>query len=74
MKPSKTPGTRQLQLPWEVDESQIWSSLEPARQRQLVEQVAQLWMQFVISHEAGRAEVTAPASSSSLPSCQENKS
>jgi hypothetical protein len=65
MKPAKTQGTRQLQLQWEVDESEIWRSLEPARQRQVVERVAQLWMQFVVSDGA------APASSSSPHSCQE---
>jgi hypothetical protein len=71
MKPAKTQGTRQLQLPWEVDESEIWGSVEPARQRQVVEWMGQLWMQFVVSQEAGRS--AAPAGSSSPHSCQEKK-
>lgn len=51
MKPSKIPVPRQLQLQWEVDESQIWGSLEPTRQQQLVEHLAQLWIQFVVSQQ-----------------------
>lgn len=73
MKPAKTQGTRQLQLQWEVDESEIWRSLEPARQRQVVEQVGQLWMQFVVSQEAGRSNGAVLASPSSPHSCQEKK-
>jgi hypothetical protein len=66
MKSAKIQGTRQRQLQWEVDESQIWESLESARQRQVVEQLAQLWAQFVISQET--------TASSSLPhSYQEKK-
>ena len=72
MKRAKTQGTRQLQLQWEVDELKIWGSLEPARQRQVVEQVAQLWMQFVVSQQAGRSDGAAPARSSS-PHSQEKK-
>jgi hypothetical protein len=73
MKRAKTQRTRQLQLQWEVDESEIWGSLEPARQRQVVEQVAQLWMQFVVSQEVGRSDGGVPASSSLPHSCQEKK-
>jgi len=73
MKPAKTQGTKQLQLQWEVDESEIWGSLEPARQRQVVEQVTQLWMQFVASQEADRSNGAAPASFSSPHSCQEKE-
>ena len=72
MKPAKTQGSRQLQLQWEVDESEIWGSLEPARQRQVVEQMGQLWIQFVVSQEAGRFD-GGHASSSSPHSCQEKE-
>ena len=70
MKHAKTQRKRQLQLQWEVDESQIWESLEPARQRQLVEQVARLWMQFVVFHDRSDG---AAAGSSSPHSCQEKE-
>lgn len=73
MKRAKTQGTRQRQFQWEVDESEIWGTLEPARQQQVVEHVAQLWMQFVVSQEARHSDGVAPASSSLPHSCQEKK-
>jgi hypothetical protein len=72
MKRAKAQATTQLGLQWEVDESEIWRTLESARQRQVVEHVAQLWMQFVVFQEAGRSNEVAPASSS-LPHLYQEK-